>query len=733
MILACGRHGCCLREGRVSARPSTADPLAVPPGPVSAQQTPRLARLALEPDQAPSVRTLDARGPLEAAAACLSISALPGAADKGAGRGRGKLCSSPLSLSEEEALRARQEVHRCFAQMDRSLALPKIRAQVLLQQFQASWREAECLRLDKALVAPELQHPPKARKSRSKSKSKTDLLKKSIEDKIQLFEEQPPEALLERVRAELRGERVRQLEAQEARFVESLVSLQFQKAARMARTLRACAALLSAQDLLLEELSASETLTEAACTQILESHGPVSEAGPAAEGAPDAHRHLGGCLCCPCRPRPLTCAAYLCYLSRSPVPPVLLACVLTCAARARSPVLSVPLAWAARARSPVLSVPLAWAARARSPVLSVPLAWAARARSPVLSVPLAWAARARSPVLSVPLAWAARARSPVLSVPLAWAARARSPVLSVPLAWAARARSPVLSVPLAWAARACSPVLSVPLTWAARASGPSGGAQELQELERRLEDRLAQQEAAWQQRILGSGQQWAGEGPWLLSEPDAADSEKQLSAVLQRALGLGPKCLQQHQQGWREEQQGGAELEDELERAESDAFVTLYSQELRLASYLARLAMVPGGTLRRLLSVALPTASQPELRALLDSVSQKHPDRTAESEPGEQAGPGRRGILKKACPPLAERLLFPGKGRWPQLTLEPVGEPVPVPIVGAEAVDLLNTGEKLFLFRNPAEPEIALHIPAGRRKKKSFLNAKKATRASAGD
>ncbi|XP_054544268.1 limbin, partial [Talpa occidentalis] len=474
-----------------------------------------------------------------------------------------KLCSSPLSLSEEESLRARQEVHGCFSQMDRSLALPKIRAQVLLQQFLAAWREAECLQLDKALAAPELQHPPKARKSRSKSKSKIDLLKKSIEDKIQLFEEQAPEDLVEKVRGELRGERVQQLEAQEARFVESLVSLQFQKAARMTRTLRAYTALLSTQDLLLEELSASETLTPAACAQILESHNP-----------------------------------------------------------------------------------------------------------------------------------------------------------------------------------------------------------ELQELERKLEDKLAHQEAAWQQRVLSSGQQWAGEGPCLLNEPDAVDSERQVSAVLQRALSLGPKCLKQHQQGWGEEQQGGAALEDLLEKMENDAFVTLYSQELRLASYLSRLTMVPAATLRRLLSVALPTASQPELLALPDSISQKHPDHMAESDPGEQADLGRsrkhqgwwrdlesklrgdlrsRGaekmlwarrrkesILKKTCLPLGERVALPGKGSWPHLTLEPVGKPAPVPVVGAEAIDLLHTGEKLFIFRTPAEPEISLHLPP-RKKKKSFLNAKKAEWAPAVD
>ncbi|XP_077606510.1 limbin [Crocuta crocuta] len=467
-----------------------------------------------------------------------------------------KLCSSAFSQSEEELLRMKQEVHGCFAQMDRSLALPKIRARVLLQQLQTAWREAEFQKLDQALSAPELQPQSKARKPRSKSKSRTDLLRKCIEDKIQLFEEQVPEDLVEKVRGELLRERMQQLEAQEARFAESLVSLQFQKAARTAQTLWAYTALLSIQDLLLEELSESETLTKLACEQILGSHGL-----------------------------------------------------------------------------------------------------------------------------------------------------------------------------------------------------------ELQELERKLEEKLVHQEAVQLQRALASRQQWAGDGPGLLNEPEDADADRQVSAVLQQALGKGRKLLEHHQQSWREERDHSAVLEDLLENVEFDTFTALYSQALRLASYLSRLAMVPGGTLRRLLSVALPAASPAELLAALDSGSQKHPDHSAENDGGgEQADPGRRrkhqgwwqalesrlrgelisrglekmlwarerkeSILQKPCPPLRERLVLPGRGGWPHLSLESVGEVAAVPIMGAETIDLLNTGEKLFIFRNPKEPEISLHVPP-RRKKKNFLNAKK--------
>nr|XP_036847013.1 limbin isoform X6 [Manis javanica] len=469
-----------------------------------------------------------------------------------------KLCSSAFSLSEEELLHMRQDVQGCFAQMDRSLALPKIRARVLLQRFQTAWREAEFLRLDQALTAPELQQQSKAKKPRSRNKSKIDLLKKCIEDKIQLFEEQAPEDLVEKVRAELLRERRQQLEAQEGRFAEALVSLQFQKATRTVKTLWAYTALLSVQDLLLQELGESETLTKSACARILESHSP-----------------------------------------------------------------------------------------------------------------------------------------------------------------------------------------------------------ELQELERKLEEELAHQEAAQLQRALAGWQPGAGDGPGLLDEPEETDSERQVSAVLQRALSKRQKLLEHRQQSLREEQEASAVLEDLLEKMENDTFVTLYSQELRLASYLARLTMVPGGTLRRLLSVALPAASLPELLAVLDSLSQKHPDHAVESDSGgEQADLGRRGkhwswwqalesrlrtelisrglekvlwarqrkesILKKTCPSLRERLTFSGKGSWPHLSLESIGELAAVPVVGAEAMDVLNTGEKLFIFRNPKEPEISLHIPS-RKKKKNFLNAKKAT------
>nr|XP_044989419.1 limbin isoform X2 [Jaculus jaculus] len=285
-----------------------------------------------------------------------------------------KLQHTAMSLSERELLRMRQEAHSSFTQMDRSLALPKVRARVLLQQYQTAWREAEFRKVDQALAVPELQS--KMKKPRSKSRHKADLLRKSLEDKIRLFEECAPEDLAQKVRGELLRERVQQLEAQEAHFAESLVALQFQKVARAADMLSAYTALLSIQDLLLEELRESETLTKSACTQILEAHGP-----------------------------------------------------------------------------------------------------------------------------------------------------------------------------------------------------------ELQELERKLEDKLSQQEAAEQQQALESWQQWVAEGPGLLNEPGEVGSGRQVSTTLQQALSKSQKLLEHHQHRVREQQQSSAVLEDLLENMETDTLASLCSQE----------------------------------------------------------------------------------------------------------------------------------------------------------
>lgn len=55
--------------------------------------------------------------------------------------------------------------------------------------------------------------------------------------------------------------------------------------------------------------------------------------------------------------------------------------------------------------------------------------------------------------------------------------------------------------------------------------------------------------------------------------------------------------------------------------------------------------------------------------------------------------------------------------------------PVPLDTATAEAIELLDTGEKVFLFREPSDPIVSLHN-SPRKKKKNFLNSKKTARAN---
>nr|XP_025043094.1 limbin isoform X7 [Pelodiscus sinensis] len=188
-----------------------------------------------------------------------------------------RLLSLPLSLSEEEFLRMRQEFHCCYSQMDNNLALPKIRARALLQAYQLVWRDAELLKVDQNLVVSDKQPQPKVKKQRSKNKNKIYILKKSLEDKIRIYEEPVTDENLNKVHNDLLLEKEHQLHSLENKLGECIAALQFQKTDKKSKTLEIYTAIINVQALLLEEMSTSKTLSESECTQILEAHNPEIE------------------------------------------------------------------------------------------------------------------------------------------------------------------------------------------------------------------------------------------------------------------------------------------------------------------------------------------------------------------------------------------------------------------------------------------------------------------------
>ncbi|NXN18294.1 LBN protein, partial [Indicator maculatus] len=471
-----------------------------------------------------------------------------------------QLLRLPLSLSQEELLRLRQELHCCFSQVDSSLAWPKIRARTLLQAFEVEQRDAELLKVDQNLAMTNKQQHNKMKKTGSRNRNKIDLLKKSLQDKIFIYEDLMKDENLDKVKYKVLLEREHQLRDLENNLGEYIASLAFQKTVKKSKMLGLYSAAINVQALLFEQLNTSKTLSKLECIQILEAHNP-----------------------------------------------------------------------------------------------------------------------------------------------------------------------------------------------------------EIEELDRKLEYEMFNKESAQQQHLM-SKQRWTLDGLELSGEAVEANADRQVTALLRQAMNKCSHFINLHQQSLRDEQWNCAVLEDLLENIEMDAFWALYSQELQLAGYLAKVMRVPMGMLYRILNLLLPSSPQSEVLSLLDSIS-KYSDGVAESEShADESGSCKKkknqqfwhalenkvrqdlinrslgkipslnqrkdSIIKKKQLALLEKTSFIHLGCSPtHLPMEHSAPPVPLSTATVEAIELLDTGEKVFLFRELSEPVLALHN-SPRKKKKNFLNSKKAARAN---
>ncbi|NXA84713.1 LBN protein, partial [Thryothorus ludovicianus] len=468
-----------------------------------------------------------------------------------------QLLSSPLSLSEEELLRMRQELHCCFSQVDSSLAWPKIRARTLHQAFEVEQRDTEVLKVEQDLAMANRQQHSKMGKTGSRNRNKLDILKKSLQDKILIYEDSVKGENLNRVKHELQLEKECHLRNLENKLGEYIASLAFQKTVKKSKMLELYTAIINVQALLFEQLNTSKTLSKLECIQILEAHNP-----------------------------------------------------------------------------------------------------------------------------------------------------------------------------------------------------------EMEELNRKLEYEMLNKESA--QQHLMSRQRWILDGLGLSNEAVDTNAERHVTVLLRQAMNKCRQFINLYQQSFRDEQWNCVVLEDLLENIETDAFLAIYSQELRLAGYLAKLARMPMGVLHRVLNLLLPSSSQSEVLSVLDSIS-KYSDGVVESDSNaEESGSCKKrksqelwqtqenkirqdlinrslekipslnkrkdSLIKKKQVALLEKAAFIHLGCSPaHPPMEQPDPPVSLNSAAAEAIELVDTGEKIFLFREPSDPTLALHnFP--RKKKKNFLNSKKAAR-----
>ncbi|XP_015480021.1 limbin isoform X5 [Parus major] len=472
-----------------------------------------------------------------------------------------QLLSLPLSLSEEELLRMRQELHCCFSQVDSSLAWPKIRARTLLQAFEVEQRDTKVLKVEQDLATTRKQQHSKMGKTGSRNRNKLDILKKSLQDKILIYEDSVKCENLNRIKYELQLEKECHLHNLENKLGEYIASLAFQKTVKKSKMLELYSAVINVQALLFEQLNTSKTLSKLECIQILEAHNP-----------------------------------------------------------------------------------------------------------------------------------------------------------------------------------------------------------EIEELNRKLEYEMMHKESV--QQHLMSRQKWILDGLGLSNEAVDTNAERHVTVLLRQAMNKCKQFINLYQQSLRDEQWNCVVLEDLLENIETNAFLAIYSQELRLAGYLAKLTRVPMGVLHRVLNLLLPSSSQSEVLSVLDSISEYSDGGVESDSNADESGSCKKrksqelwqalenkirqdlinrslekipslnkrkdSLIKKKQLALLEKAAFIHLGFSPaHPPLEQPDPPVSLNSATAEAIELLDTGEKIFLFREPTDPILALHnFP--RKKKKNFLNSKKAAHANMG-
>uniref|UniRef100_A0A8C7G6X7 EvC ciliary complex subunit 2 n=1 Tax=Oncorhynchus kisutch TaxID=8019 RepID=A0A8C7G6X7_ONCKI len=176
------------------------------------------------------------------------------------------LCSSQLTLSDEELLHMKLEFQNCLSRMDHCLMLPHALSRSKLQAALSTWRK-------------EMEEQTRTKGKSTEGRQRADpsellLFQKKMEDRIQLFEKEKEmeRTVKEKVLEEMRSVRESELRNQADGLAVQMAALHYQKAERRTRVLETSRALLTIQSLLTEELRASRSLGAAPIAQSIQNH-----------------------------------------------------------------------------------------------------------------------------------------------------------------------------------------------------------------------------------------------------------------------------------------------------------------------------------------------------------------------------------------------------------------------------------------------------------------------------
>ncbi|KAL7408081.1 hypothetical protein ABVT39_017838 [Epinephelus coioides] len=179
------------------------------------------------------------------------------------------LCSSQLTLSEDDRLRMKLEFQKCLSMMDRCLVLPHAVSRTKLHTALAAWRKESEQQMTNT------QSKGKTGEARQKTDtSDLPLFQKRLEDRIQLFEKEKEmeSGVMNKVMEEMRREREDELRSQGDSLAMQMASIHYQKAERRTKVLETSRAMLTLHSLLIQQLRERKSLERQDIAQCIQNH-----------------------------------------------------------------------------------------------------------------------------------------------------------------------------------------------------------------------------------------------------------------------------------------------------------------------------------------------------------------------------------------------------------------------------------------------------------------------------
>ncbi|KAM6946918.1 limbin-like isoform 1-T1 [Lycodopsis pacificus] len=179
------------------------------------------------------------------------------------------LCSSQLTLSEDDRLRMKLEFQKCLSVMDLCLVLPHAISRTKLHTALAAWRKES----EQQMTC--MQSKGKASEARQKADTSDLLLfQKRLDDGIQLFEKEKEteSGVMNKVMEEMRREREDDLRSQGDSLAMQMATIHYQKAERRTKVLETSRAMLALHSRLIQQLRDRKSLERQDMAQSIHNH-----------------------------------------------------------------------------------------------------------------------------------------------------------------------------------------------------------------------------------------------------------------------------------------------------------------------------------------------------------------------------------------------------------------------------------------------------------------------------